>query len=530
MLSPRARVLTGRARTFRTFTASSARQHEGAVESINNEEGYHIMRKSILFLLVLSLLASLAVGPAALAEEDKPVITITSIYFSAEVPEYEPITAALEEITGYQVEINWIPTIGYEDKINTMLASDSLSMITTFTNLKSTAYLNAVDDGLFWELDDYIADYENIMKMGDARFANVKRNGSIMGVPRGRDLVRQGIIYRQDWAEEIGFTEQPQTVEDIDTMIRAFAERSETSYGIAAGCGQSTNPSIPEGVPYLAIYMGAPHTDWGYDESGEFTHSWLTEPYTQAVEQFATWYADGLMNKNFLEISVEDSKKLMNTEETGFIFCYCDDMANRFADLYVKNADARLWYALQLNDTTFGTQGFNGTLAISKSATGDEETLKHCLTFIDRLGDTRWQDIISVGLEGEHYTLADGYATQDEAQNTAYSATGAQYGQINCYGGVIMPDVQFKTIASMEALKAERLLYVDTCKMDPTIPFVSDTNVLIGTTELDPIRCDAINKYIMGEITKEEYEAAQQRWLDAGGADVIAEFKAQIEA
>jgi hypothetical protein len=93
-----------------------------------------------------------------------------------------------------------------------------------------------------------------------------------------------------------------------------------------------------------------------------------------------------------------------------------------------------------------------------------------------------------------------------------------------------MNPIPFKRIPAIEAMSDERLKYVDECVMDPTIPFVSPTAVRIGVSDLDPIRCDAINKYIMGIIDKAEYQAAQRRWLEAGGAQMTREFEDQVKA
>jgi putative aldouronate transport system substrate-binding protein len=450
------------------------------------------------------------------------------MYFSAEVPDTPAVNTKLQELTGYRVDINWIPTTAYPDKLNTMLASDALTHMVIPNDLKATSYINAVDDGLFWALNDYIKDYPNLVKVGDARYNNVKRNGNIMGIPRGRDLVRQGLIYRQDWAEELGFRDQPKTFADIDRMVRGFAARPETRYGIVGGSA-ATNPGIPEGVEFLGVYFGAP-LYWGYNKQGQFTHAWLTDEYTRAVEQWRTWYADGLVNRNFVEITVEDAKKILNTEEAGFIFIYTDDIQNRFNDLYIKNPNARLWYALEIDGTAFGTAGFNSEIAISKSVAKDEATLRHCLSFINGLGSSEWQNIIGVGLEGEYYTMVDGFATQNDQQNARFAATASQYGQINCFGGIVLRSIPVMRIPAVEAIEVERLKYVDTCVMDPTIPFVSPTAARIGVSDLDPIRCDAINKYIMGTIDKAAYQAAQRQWLEAGGAQVTREFEEQIRA
>jgi hypothetical protein len=46
----------------------------------------------------------------------------------------------------------------------------------------------------------------------------------------------------------------------------------------------------------------------------------------------------------------------------------------------------------------------------------------------------------------------------------------------------------------------------------------------------DPIKNDAINKYLMGVIDMGAYRAEQQKWLRAGGARVIREFGDQVKA
>ena len=85
-------------------------------------------------------------------------------------------------------------------------------------------------------------------------------------------------------------------------------------------------------------------------------------------------------------------------------------------------------------------------------------------------------------------------------------------------------------IPAIDGYEAEQVMYISTAKMDPTIPFISTTASRIGSTDLDPIRCDAINKYIMGNIDRAAYQTAQQQWLSAGGSQVIREYEEQVRA
>jgi putative aldouronate transport system substrate-binding protein len=406
-----------------------------------------------------------------------------------------------------------------------MLASDSLTQIMVQLNIKTTPYINAVDDGLFWALDDYIKDYPNLAKLGAARYSYTKRNGKTWAIPRSRNLVRQGTIYRQDWAEELGFKEQPKTVAEIDRMVRGFAARQGTSFGFVEA---SQGAAYPDGVNYIAVWLGAPF-NYGFDSKGEFTAAWLTNEFMQSLDLFRTWYAQGIMNKNFIEVNRNDRYKPVNLEQAGLVFAYTDDLGNRFADLAVKNPNARLWYSMETNGRTFGTSGYNGAFTVSKSAAKDETALRHCLAFIDALGKPEWMKTAISGLEGEHYTLKDGYATRTKEQNDRYAATGAGYSHLNAFSAVNPNPLPTIEIPAIAAMNKERIKYDNTCIMDAAGPFISDTQVKYAA-ELDPIKNDAINKYIMGVIGKTEFLAARTQWLNAGGAQVLKEFGDQVKA
>ena len=47
-------------------------------------------------------------------------------------------------------------------------------------------------------------------------------DGQIIGIPRSRAIGRNGLGYRTDWAEAVGITEAPKTVEDVYDMLYKF--------------------------------------------------------------------------------------------------------------------------------------------------------------------------------------------------------------------------------------------------------------------------------------------------------------------
>ena len=128
----------------------------------------------------------------------------------------------------YQVDISLtsIPTLDFVDRLSYLLTTDELpALIMTNNKLTQTGVLNrAVDAGAFWNLDDYIQDYPDLMAyFGTEALNNAKINGKLYGLPRLRPLGRNGILFRKDWVENLGLAE-PKTIEDLYEMIRAFQQ------------------------------------------------------------------------------------------------------------------------------------------------------------------------------------------------------------------------------------------------------------------------------------------------------------------
>ena len=497
------------------------------------------MKRKSCFFIVLALLMAMPFvvfagggGQTATAATfgGNPILSVTSIYHMPEAPNHAGVESSMERITGYRINYQWIPATAYRERLNTMMASDALTdIIVLADDFKTTAFMNAMRDGIFWELDNYIPDFPNLVKIGTARYDNVRRDGRIVAIPRSRVLVRHGINYRQDWAEELGFNTPPSTVDELDRLARAMKQRYGLQFSITQGINPGSAFGVPDGVLYVATWLGAPN-GWGFDSNGNLIHTWLTPQFMEALDLFRTWFNDGIMNRNFIEINNEDAKGYINTEEAGIVILAADDIRSRFMDLNVRNPNARLWYSISFNGRQHSTTGFNAGLAFSKRSANTEERLRHALQWVNNLGTPEFQTIRRMGLEGEHYTIVNGVAVQSQEQLDRFARFATSYSAVNVFEDVIDFHVPLEFPANFNSLRQSMRNYDDTATTDPTTPFVSETQSRIGSFELDPLRTDAINKYIAGAITRAQLQEAQQRWLATGGAQVTREFQEQIRA
>src|SRR5690625_6385072 len=84
-------------------------------------------------------------------------------------------------------------------------------------------FKEAIRDDQFWEVGPYLDEFENLGKLKDTIVENTKVDGKVYSLYQGRPLSRQGIIYRKDWADNLGI-EAPTTIEEFYEMNRAFTE------------------------------------------------------------------------------------------------------------------------------------------------------------------------------------------------------------------------------------------------------------------------------------------------------------------
>ena len=464
---------------------------------------------------------------------ERKTLTFDVISYAENDPSSEEFEEALAEVTGYDLDINWIPTIGFADKINTLIAADSLSQMTCITQNRGSAFLNGAKTGMFWQLDDYVDQFENLSVLSPAVYDNVRIDGNLYGIPRERSLVRQGFIYRKDWAEEEGLS-RPETVDEIINMIEVFAQREGVKYGLTSG--YQSKDYLPEGLLYTAVYLGSPN-NFGLDTDGNFTYAFTTPEYFEAVKIWNYFYTSGLLNKNYLELNQDDGKNIsFINEETGFVFHYSDGVAGAYADLYVKNPDAQLWYGYASEgrdgvQRAMATKGFNGIIAFSKTANPEEEDILDCLSWVNAIATPEAATVFSWGAEGYTYEVADGAGTRTEEQYNTYMGGPLFYGQINAFGTSMMSSVVDSTLTELAiSARDEKFEYYDIAVGDATVAIDSPTWTEIGTSDLTPIMSDTVNKYIQGLIDEDEYWAGVQEWLDAGGQTVIDEYAAAYGA
>lgn len=472
-------------------------------------------------------------APADAQPASLDTITMMVNYKATEAPaDDNPIIVGIEEHTGVDVDINWVPQDAYSEKVNTLMASKQLPMISVIREVKSSGVVNAARAGMFWDVAPYIDQFENLSKIDPIIWKNVQTDGKQFMIPRIRQTARQGVMLRTDWLENLGM-EMPTTIDELHNVLYAFTYNDPDGNGVDDTIGLTMSDSdLKKAATQFAVYSGGIN-EWSANEDGTFTSQYETQEYTDSLTMFRTWFEEGLINKDF-PVNKDELTNFTNGYAGAMIMGNIEDASSRLTNLNAINPEATI-DVLQIltkepggEERLMGYQGFNGAMVIPTTSVKTEEELLAVLSFLDKLGDPEICDMFNYGIEGESYTLADGGISQNEEQQLVYAS---RYNQIR----QMTPFYTFQNLVPTEqteiAKHVTKLMTENEAKTipNPAVPFISDTDVNSGG-ELTVFIEDAATNYVIGETSLEEYQKAVSDWLDNGARQIGEEYAAQYNA
>lgn len=434
---------------------------------------------------------------------------------------------AVEELIGTKIQMNWVPNVNYEDRMNVTLASNEIPEVMVIGN-KSAGFLNSAEAGAFWELTDYLDDYEYLSQYNEGVLNNSSVNGNVYGIYRGRDIMRSTAIIRKDWLENVGL-DVPETVDDLYDVLHAF------TYDDPNGTGEDDTvglilPTWYGSIDTLQVWFGAPNR-WG-EQNGELVPDFTTDEYMEALQFTRNLVEEGLVNRDFTTLSPDDWNNTLFNGRGGVIIdvysramqinnLFVDDAGDDHedGDYYVEITGTLL--APDGNEYGYPTDGYAGFLAIPKTSVQTEEELHEVLTYLDILCSPDGLNLLNHGIEGVSYEIdQDGYLVPLETEE-AQALTPYLMNQISMYGEGMLEMRQDGELAK----KRYRLMEENEAHavFNPAAPLVSDVYTTRGT-QLDDIIEDARLQFIAGQIDEEGWDAAVELWFNSGGQELVEEY------
>jgi len=461
------------------------------------------------------------------SKEDAEPITITmmSNLHTPEVPD-DRIINILEEKTNVRLDIDWVPDSNYDEKLNTAFSTGSLPQVVSVSSQQLDQFREAIKDDQFWEIGPYLEDYENLSKLKDSIVENTMVNGKVYGLYQGRPLSREGMIYRKDWADNLGLSE-PKTPDDVFEMARAFTEDDPDGNGEDDTIGITDFNNLTYGAfKTIASWFGTPN-NWG-EKDGKLLPEFMFPEYMDAMDYMKDLRDQGYINQDFPVTSKDEQGDMIKNGTAGIRFGTIGDVVSLYNDAVEINPDIEYDVHTHIEGPhgeygIWSIPGYGKMYLFPKSATETEEDLQDILEFYDQMMTPEISNLIYWGVEGDHYTVEDGKAKTSNDQEKRDRETRA-YSSLE----IGEPDTngRYDGFHDYETkVKAEELIKEneDYLIHDPTIALESEAFTIHGE-KLKVIMEDATYNYILGEIDEAEFEQAIEDWKNQGGDDIIKEY------
>ncbi|MDQ0061440.1 extracellular solute-binding protein [Paenibacillus harenae] len=494
--------------------------------------------KIVIRTLLIPLLFALFVSGCATAggsnitqerntfESGGKAITILANLHTTIVPS-DRIETMIEERTGSQLIIQWVPDGSYEEKVNAALATETLPQAVFLKNGASLlTFRSAIRNGQFWEIGPLLSDYPNLSRLKQEVLDNTSVDGKIYGLYQERPLSRQGIIYRKDWADRLGLA-APASVEELYTMIERFTNGDPDGNGIQDTIGLTDRNDLIYGAfKTISSYFGTPN-GWG-EKDGRVLPEFMFPEYKDTMDFLRRLHREGLMNAAFPVTGKTDQQELFIQGKAGVYIGALGDAVSLHAKLSelepLAELDAQNRVRGPKGYGVWSTPGYGSVVLFPKSAIDTEEKLREVLAFFDRLMEPDLANLVYWGIEGEHYELAEGKA-EPITDYVKLNNEVRPYLALLVGGDRSIPEMLDVGMSLPVRAKAEKLVKDNENILihDPTVSLDSATYNDKGERLLEFI-ADATYHYILGDIDAAGFDSAVGKWRQEGGDQMIEEF------
>lgn len=450
----------------------------------------------------------------------------------------DQVIKAYEDFTNTQVTWDFKPNDTYGDTFGLALMDrKNMPMVLTATGEISGTVIEAAKQGAFWDLTPYLSEYPNLSQIDKNVLSSLTVNGMIVGIPKNREIGRYGLSYRTDWAEAVGITKTPTTIDEVYDMMYKFTYNDPDGNGVQDTYGmEMTKYTGPWDIIQTWFGVG---NGW-VEKGGDLVPVHETDEYKQALDWMRKIYADGLVRSDWATVQPSEWGQGTQSGKAGM---YIDTMdgGRRIWDYFVNNnvasvtdssALAGMTLAGPVAGKSLATSGYNGYFLITKDGAKTEADLRNCLNFLDKMNSVEMRALADFGVKGLSYDLDDqGGAVMKEGleianypQQGLNQAVAYQPAQVD---GALQVTQNERQVAQADAYARCRTVAV----FNPAASYLTNSPAYAANqTILKQTIDDARTQYICGVIDWTQFQAQVATWESQGGAQVKIEVNNQYHA
>lgn len=454
--------------------------------------------------------------------------------------ETSDILDAWQSAANCKIDFEWVQEDSYDTQLAAKVASQDLPDV---IKKEDGNVDDLIEQGLILPLDDYLEEYcpNYLAQLTEDDLASLRNpsDGKIYGLSLIVDNeAAYSTMIRSDWLTNLGL-EEPQTWDDWVNVWTAFRDND------ANGDGDATN-EIPLAVSYDQFYML--ENMFGIESNGYFSivdGKYVYDPenpnYETFLDNMRELYADGILYSEFITCDQEQLNTIGSNNTLGSTVNWAEQAKNySLACQELGNTDA-LYSCVTPITGPNGDQKIQARTKLSENTfitINAQDRLPQILQAFDYLYSDEGIILTNYGIEGETFEYdEDGNPVVLAPYNTDFS-TARSYDLIpSIIPFVFLHDSYMQYLMggkTEDELDAAGQSFIDGLTINDDYyyqaPKLYTTDAWVEHSDLVEQQIALRDNYIMGKISKDEYNTQYQELKDAGLQDVIDQAQAAYES
>lgn len=238
-------------------------------------------------------------------------------------------SAKLKELFNIDISYSYVTSdkTQYDNRVSLMLAGGDLPNV---MNVSLTQLQQMAEAGLLEPLtqswEEYASDQAIAAMTADGTnpFGAATIDGELYGIPWVNPEVEtcHALFVNEKWRKDLGLPE-PDTWENFEKLIYGFKENDPNGNGEADEYGLGLDKEL-FGYGYeftsVANAFGAYPNAWIVGEDGTVKYGSVQPEMKQVLEKMQQYYADGLIDPEFIVKSQDDEAELVTQGKLGVMF------------------------------------------------------------------------------------------------------------------------------------------------------------------------------------------------------------------
>ena len=470
----------------------------------------------------------------------------------------EKIVNQFKEKTGVTVELEYVASSGYLEKLQLMLASGEYPDAALFPSTTVQAYVDSVNNGIVVELNKYLTEENapNLMKYTyETAWEGVKFFGDdrIMAIPRTSIIRNEGIGVRADWMKKIGFGEVLErenhqvTADEFKEIMKRMTFNDPDGNGkndtLATSCWADDSTKQFGPLEFTRGFYG----DYGWYKYEGDSYTYMMPQYSKKTNIFKNQlqytqdaFKAGYLDKDGPSLKKQDVIDRFNTGKYGIFPSFAGHIKSNEKNLtsfYGQKCQTNenyvdYIYAEDSNGVVAGNGYYKpmwGQWCVFTSCKDPNMFVQFC-DFI--LSDDIWKMVYN-GEEGVTYNMVDGYRVPIDV-SSGERARVCQLPQ-----GIVRKAGDAAYFTGSETLEKEMVYYKPyldkafeisqkTLLTQLDNGFVPSVSTDTAFVNYQSTMAEKITKICAGSLPVSEYDSVLNGWYKNGGQQYVEEMNEYI--